>query len=466
MESKLFTLGHRDYKLDEDGTLYVFTVSKWDWCVVSPKKIISKWNEYYRYALYDTQYDWDKDNEHNLKRYEVRLKEFNENNSHIDNFWPIGTILSRRLWDIIPPAPPKVWIGCTWKRFYISHGSLVLQYWYWIDVVWKAISYTENVVWNRFHVANWSAYVPATYKRSSWWRKPLAVWVINTILANAGSFSTDYIAEALWISAVVVTRVILWEWKYATLWDRFSYWLNIRASRWAFYWIVCYPWESVYDFINRILVLWSNDYRYQQYCSAPTRGIRKTKWRMWYGNWELKYGRDEGISKELIKRWVHLNHEFIWDEDSVEELCNYIDEWSIGGHRCWSIDKYEKYVHANRARMPAKVKIRKWYPCVLRHVGVASDKKTLFDLSDWQLINLYDYVMWDFESLPVPDMVNYVENMLEPEPDWNKYEAHGYNSIDDFRASYVSLLGGLSVRDFREAYNDMLHSIPYTNEVS
>lgn len=60
-------------------------------------------------------------------------------------------------------------------------------------------------------------------------------------------------------------------------------------------------------------------------------------------------------------------------------------------------------------------------------------------------------------------MINYVEHFLEDEPDWNQYEANGYSSREEFWESYESLLGGLSVRDFRTAHYDVLRSIPYTD---
>lgn len=60
-------------------------------------------------------------------------------------------------------------------------------------------------------------------------------------------------------------------------------------------------------------------------------------------------------------------------------------------------------------------------------------------------------------------MINYVEHFLEAEPDWNDYEANGYESREEFWESYESLLGDLSIRDFRTAQYSVLSAIPYTD---
>lgn len=64
-------------------------------------------------------------------------------------------------------------------------------------------------------------------------------------------------------------------------------------------------------------------------------------------------------------RWVQMNSEYI---DNVEELISYLGSWSIGGERCWDLERYDKYVKANAARMPKKVKIMKGVECTLRSV--------------------------------------------------------------------------------------------------
>ncbi len=46
----------------------------------------------------------------------------------------------------------------------------------------------------------------------------------------------------------------------------------------------------------------------------------------------------------------------------------YVDNWSLGGDRCWNLDRYNKYMIANKARMPQKIKIMKGVPCSLRAV--------------------------------------------------------------------------------------------------
>lgn len=68
--------------------------------------------------------------------------------------------------------------------------------------------------------------------------------------------------------------------------------------------------------------------------------------------------------------------------------------------------------------------------------------------------------------MPTYLIVNFIEDYLEDEPDWNDYEANGYESRDEFWESYESLLGGLSIRDFRTAQYSVLNAIPYTSEVS
>lgn len=121
-----------------------------------------------------------------------------------------------------------------------------------------------------------------------------------------------------------------------------------------------------------------------------------------------------------MKRWITLNSDCIND---VEELYAYVDSWSLGSDRCWSIERYDKYMSSNKARMPKKVQVMKGIPCSLRNVGnVVHTHGSFYDMTDWKLLNLFDYVMGDFQSYDVDDMVNYVENVLEAEPDWESYE--------------------------------------------
>ena len=99
------------------------------------------------------------------------------------------------------------------------------------------------------------------------------------------------------------------------------------------------------------------------------------------------------LSKELLKRWVELNSEFI---DNVEEMKEYIDGWSLGGDSCWDIERFEAYVRSNTYRMPPKVRAKKGQRCILPEVSDKDESvsvMTLYKLSDWQLINLYDYTM-------------------------------------------------------------------------
>ena len=461
MDMKSFELRNRSYRLTVEGTLYVFTVSKDEWIEVVPKKITMSGKEYLRYALYDPQHDWAMDNSLALVSYDKKLDEYNRRRESLVTTGPVGWIITNSLRDITPPVMPIPTARWSWKRFYVSHGSIVLQYWYWAKVEWRFISYVDNVPSNRLHTANWICEDFKWFKNAGW-RKKLPLWVINTILANCGSYSSEYIAKALDLWRATVSRVILGKFGYESLWDRDQYALNIRSSRGSFYGITCYPWELPFDFINRVMVAWSNDFQYQEYCSQWNKSGRASKGYMWYRDWEEKYGRDPRVSRELMCRWVQMNSEYI---DNVEELIDYINGWVISGDRCWDLDKYNKYVKANAARMPKKVKVMEWVPCVLRNVWVQSVEKTFFDLSDWQLINLYDYCMWDFQSgsASASEMINYVEHFLEDEPDWNQYEANGYSSREELWESYESLLGGLSVRDFRTAHYDVLRSIPYTD---
>lgn len=462
MDSKQFTLCNREYRLFSNGTLQVWTQSKNDWCDVLPKKILVGWKVYYRYALYNPGYDWTDDNKKMMASYEQKLAQFNQREILVNHEWPAGTIVTRNLSDLIAPKVPKLGRKGEWKRFYVSHWSLVCQYWHWYSMDDdKFVRFTDIVTDNMFDVANWWLW-ELSKTLVAWGRKKLPVGVVNTILANAGRYSTDYIGEALWISWLLVTRVILGKSWYDKVGDRSQYAMNIRASRWAFYGIVCYDFESVYDFINRVLVHWSNDRRYDEYANYGERK-RHTKGRMGYWIWVEKYGRDERVSKELMKRWVQMNAELIWDINDVEELCKYVDNWVLGSDRCWSIEKYNKYMMTNKARMPEKVKVMKGVPCTLRTVWVQSSNKTLYDLTDWELINLFDYCAGNFQGVSAAETVRFVEEELEAEPNWLEYEENWYESADEFWASYVSLLGWQSVWDFRTAYGDMLRSIPYTS---
>lgn len=66
-----------------------------------------------------------------------------------------------------------------------------------------------------------------------------------------------------------------------------------------------------------------------------------------------------------MKKWVELNQEYI---DNVEELKEYIDGWSLGGDRCWSLERYDSYIKNNLYRMPDKVRVTKNVPCILQNV--------------------------------------------------------------------------------------------------
>lgn len=454
MDMKSFELRNRSYRLTVKGTLYVFTVSKNEWIEVVPKKIMISGKEYLRYALYDPLHDWAMDNSLALVSYDKKLDEYNRRRESLITTGPVGWIITNSLRDITPPVMPTPTARWSWKRFYLSHASIVAQYWYWIGMEGKFVSYVDNVPGNKLHTSNW-IFEKFKWFKNAGWRKKLAVWVVNTILANCGSYSTEYIGKALGISGRLVSRVILGNLWYDMVWDRQQYALNIRASRGSFYGITCYPWELPFEFINRVMVAWSNDFQYQEYCGQWNKSGRVSKGYMGYRDWEEKYGRDPRVSKELMCRWVQMNSEYI---DNVEELMSYLGSWNIGGDRCWDLEKYNKYIKANTARMPAKVKVVKWVACTLRTVWVQMVEKTLFDLSDWQLINLYDYCMWDFSNTPLADISHFL-CILENAPDFNDYEANWYSSRELFWQSYESLLWGISIGEFRDSYWDLLRSI-------
>jgi len=88
MDSKLFTLQNRDYRLDEDGTLSVFVVSKNDWMIVPVKTVTVNGTQYYRYSLYNPKYDWTEDNKKSMERYEAKLAKFNNRQPYIETTGP------------------------------------------------------------------------------------------------------------------------------------------------------------------------------------------------------------------------------------------------------------------------------------------------------------------------------------------------------------------------------------------
>ncbi len=105
--------------------------------------------------------------------------------------------------------------------------------------------------------------------------------------------------------------------------------------------------------MNRVLCSWDNGTLYQKYVSKGLKGMRRVRGRMPYREWEYKYGRDEDVSKELLKKWAYLNSEFI---DNVEELVEYISSWSLASDRCWDMNRYEKYMDSNLYRMPPRTR--------------------------------------------------------------------------------------------------------------
>lgn len=453
MDSKKFSLYDFEYELFEDGSLFVERES--GRVQVLPKYVRIKNWMYPRYALYEKGFDFSEKNKQLIERYNLALAAFNESQS---NEWiregSRGEIVSSSIRDVTWPKYPTLYQNKGWRRFYINHASLVAKYWYWVT---DEKVYPYFVDWNTYNLAVGNITI-------NWWKdvikknvygRSVSDWVINIILANCGRFSSPYIAKALDISETTVERVINWIGSYSRRWDRVGYAGNIRSSRWCFYNIVCYDWEIPYEFINRVLVSWSNDVRYQMYLKKwESRWVRRCiKWRMGFGLWVEKYWRDDNVSKVLMKKWCQLNSEFI---DNVEELMTYIDSWSLWWDRCWWIERWESYMKNNLYRMPEKVLVYKDVQCVLQSVWVDNSKRTLWSLSDFQLVNAFDYCLWDFSSVSNWEQVI---STFEEEPDFNNYQAHGYGSKDEFWRQYECLLWEWTIKDFREYYWDLLKSI-------
>lgn len=66
--------------------------------------------------------------------------------------------------------------------------------------------------------------------------------------------------------------------------------------------------------------------------------------------------------------------------------------------------------------------------------------------------------MGDFASIPT-DSIKGIIDSFEDEPNLDEFIANGYESKEQFWSSYEALLWGWSLRDFRDAYKELLLSI-------
>ncbi len=62
----------------------------------------------------------------------------------------------------------------------------------------------------------------------------------------------------------------------------------------------------------------------------------------------------------------------------------------------------------------------------------------MYDLSDFQLVNLYDMTMGDYE-IPRDELVAMIDS-IEEEPNWDKFSDNGYGSREEFWMGYEALL--------------------------
>ena len=60
-------------------------------------------------------------------------------------------------------------------------------------------------------------------------------------------------------------------------------------------------------------------------------------------------------------------------------------------------------------------------------------------MSDFQLVNLYDYCMGDFASIPTESIKGIIDS-FEDEPNWDEFITNGYESKEQFWSSYEALL--------------------------
>lgn len=450
MESKKFTLYGFEYELSENGSLSVLRES--GWTTIEPKYVRIKNGMYPRYALYEKGYDFTEENNHLIQRYETACAQFNASLPSVwSNEVERGEIVSRNIGDIVAPKPPTLYPKTGWRRFYMNHGSLVLKYWYWVE---DSKVYPSFIDWDTNNLSVYNiAYLTREDVIRPWQRKWVSSGIVNTVLANCWRFTIPYIAKALSLSTTTVVRIIYWSGKFASLWDRKTYAWNIRSCRGSFYNAICYDWEIEIDFINRVLCRWSNDNLYRQYVSKGSRWIRNGSGRMGFWEWMWKYWRDDNVSKYLMKKWVELNSEYI---DNVEELLNFINNWSLGGDRCWNLERYDSYVSSNLYRMPQRVSSIGNVHCSLQNVWVDNRERTLWDLSDFQLVNAFDYCMWDFAS--ITDWKSVIDS-FEEEPDFDRFIENWYSSREEFWLWYESLLGWWTIKDFRWNYEELLRSI-------
>ena len=451
------TMTYKDFEIESvkcrlyEDWVFMTMHPSWEWVKMTPHYITVKWKLFPRYSILIYRYDWTCYNSELKKKYDADLERFHSVVIENKKKWEL---LSRNLSDLIEPEYPNYVSEWTRKRIFIYHTSLVLKYWYGIDSAWWTFVDSDPYNLSVHNVASHYA------KKISYLRTPtLTFSQVDRILSLAWRYSTDYIAAWLGISDGIVSRVILWYGVYAHIGDRHKYRAGIMDSRWCYHGMRYFSWETYIDLINRTLCEWSNYYRYEKYCSAgEVKWKRRTNWRMGYGAWVVKYWRSEEVAKALLKKWIDLNIEFI---DNGEEMKKYIDDWSLWGDRCWNLERFRIYITVNAFRMPPKVRKKKGIPCIIPDVVVREDSvkiPTLYDISDWEFMNLYDYVMWDFTSTPIEDIRLFLSS-LEDEPVWEDYEANWYMTVEEFKDSYLSLLGGSSLKELKELHKETLLGI-------
>lgn len=460
MDKKDFSVSGMDYVLYEDGSLYVDRKS-WQGLVPVPVSYsIMRDKKYPRYAFYERWVMIDDDYEERLALYEIALENYNDKKNW---FKEDGELLSRSLSDVLPPVKPVRRKRMTTRRSFIGHASLVMKYWW--NVAGLALPYFKDWDTSNLSVHNISSEAGRSGVSLGTGRPGLSENTINLVLANCAKYTSSVLSQCLGITDVSIRNIIGGQWRFKDLWNRELYAMNIRSVRGIFWEDICYEWELDVDYVNRFLVKHSNEYSYYAYCARNQWSWKRRikKWRMGYKEWHEKYAiANESIAWVMIKRWVTLNAEYIED---MYSLLEYIDKWTLDGYSKWGtgwgFDRYLSYIENNRYRMPKRVSMRARVfdrSFVLSEVGVAKTSKTLFDVTDFQLVNVYDMCMWDLESLNREDIVRFLEE-LETEPNWDSFLANGYGSREEFWQEYESLLGGGTIWEFRISFREVLKNV-------
>ncbi len=84
---------------------------------------------------------------------------------------------------------------------------------------------------NNLCVDNYTTVEFSDIRRNAVARRKVSDSLVNTMLANCGLYSSDYIAEALSLSGKTVTDVIFGNGPYKGVGDRALYAGNIRSAR-------------------------------------------------------------------------------------------------------------------------------------------------------------------------------------------------------------------------------------------